>query len=105
MEWLMGRRKIQDDVVRGFHAHGAELEKLTVDAVMTKEVVSCGPENTIADVVELMTDNNIRHLPVLDDDVLSGFISIRDVAFNRISQLELDIETLRLMLENNQTVE
>ena len=92
------------DIVRGFHTHGADLEEIRVDSVMTTDVVSCGPKNTIADVIELMTDNKIRHVPVLEGSVLAGFISIRDVAFNRIYQLELDNETLRLMLENYETI-
>jgi CBS domain-containing protein len=92
------------DIVRGFHTHGANLENITVDAVMTKDVIKCGPDNTIADVIDLMTSNKIRHVPVLEDDQLVGFISIRDVAFNKIFQLELDNETLRIMLENYETM-
>ena len=91
------------DIVRGFHAHGADLENMTVGDHMTKTVISCGSENTIADVIGLMCEHKIRHVAVLDADVLSGFISIRDVAFNRVAQLELDNETLRLMLENYDT--
>ena len=88
------------DLVRGFYAHGAALEQMTVGDHMTKTVVTCGTENTVADVVGLMCEHNIRHVAVLDADVLSGFISIRDVAFNRLAQVELDNEVLRHALEN-----
>ena len=92
------------DIVRGFYAHGAALEKMTVGEHMTKTVISCGSENTVADVIGLMCEHNIRHIAVLDADVLSGFISIRDITFNRLAQLELDNETLRLILENYDTM-
>ena len=67
---------------------------------MTAEVISCSPDNTGSDVVELMSKHSIRHIAVLDGEALAGFISIRDLVFNRLSQLELDNDTLRAMLEN-----
>ena len=51
-----------------------------------------------------MSKHNIRHIAVLDDEELTGFISIRDVAFNRLTELEVDNETLRLMFENYEAV-
>ena len=93
------------DLVRGFYAHGAALEKMTVGDHMTKTVITCGTENTVADVVGLMCEHNIRHIAVLDADELFGFISIRDVAFNRLAQLELDNETLRIMLDNYDAID
>lgn len=88
------------DIARGFDALGGELCAKTVGDLMTTEVVSCDLGNTVSDVVELMSRHGIRHIAVLDGEALAGFISIRDLVFNRLSQLELDNETLRAMLEN-----
>ncbi|MHA1536720.1 MAG: CBS domain-containing protein [Alphaproteobacteria bacterium] len=88
------------DIARGLDCHGDGISAKTVSELMTAEVVSCGPENTISDVVELMSKHGVRHIAVLDGEALTGFISIRDLVFNRLSQLELDNETLRAMLEN-----
>ncbi len=88
------------DIARGFDSHGGELCSKTVGDLMTTDVVSCDLGNTVSDIVELMSRHGIRHIAVLDGEALAGFISIRDLVFNRLSQLELDNETLRAMLEN-----
>lgn len=88
------------DIARGLDTHGGELCSKTVGELMTADVISCNPDNTVSDVVALMSKHGIRHIAVLDGEALTGFISIRDLVFNRLSQLELDNETLRAMLEN-----
>lgn len=88
------------DIARGLDCHGGELCAKTVGDLMTTEVVSCDLNNTVSDVVEMMSRHGVRHIAVLDGEALAGFISIRDLVFNRLSQLELDNETLRAMLEN-----
>ncbi len=92
------------DVTRGVGAHGGELMTQPAADLMTTTVITCGPDNTVSDVVELMRRHNIRHIPVVDEDRLEGFISIRDVLYNRMGQLELDNETLRAMLENYDSI-
>jgi len=92
------------DVTRGVGAHGGELMSKNVADLMTTTVITCGPDNTVSDVVELMRRHNIRHMPVVNEDRLEGFISIRDVLYNRMGQLELDNETLRAMLENYDSI-
>lgn len=119
---LIGRRKIgaapvtdgdgdmvgiisERDVVRGFEIHGADLMGMTVSELMSTNVISCAPESTISDVAVLMSKHGIRHIAVLDDDdALAGFISIRDIAFSRLTELELDNEALRLMFDDMETV-
>ncbi len=92
------------DIVRGFEAHGGGLTEKSVGEFMTKNVISCAPENSISDVALLMSKHGIRHIAVLDDGALAGLISIRDVAFNRLSELELNNETLRTMFDNYEAV-
>ena len=92
------------DIVRGFDAHGGGLTEVSVGELMTKTVISCSPDNSISDVTELMSQHGIRHIAVLDDGELAGFISIRDVAFNRLAQLQVDNEILRLMFDNYEAI-
>ncbi len=92
------------DIVRGFDTHGVALAEKSVGELMTSNVISCAPENSISDVAELMSKHGIRHIAVLDGGALVGFISIRDVAFNRLSELELNNESLRLMFDNYEAV-
>jgi CBS domain-containing protein len=92
------------DIVNGFEIHGGALTEKSVGDHMTRNVVSCAPETSIPDIAVLMSKHGIRHVAVLDDDALVGFISIRDVAFSRLTQLEVDNEALRLMFDNFEAV-
>jgi hypothetical protein len=62
---------------------------------MTKVVVVCSPEDTIIEVMSVMTQQRIRHLPVKTGDRLVGIISIGDVLKNRLRELQLEAEVLR----------
>jgi CBS domain-containing protein len=46
---------------------------------MTKNFISCGPNDDLADVIEKMDRHGIRHLPVLEEHTLVGVLSVRDV--------------------------
>ena len=61
-----------------------------VGEIMTAELITIEPATTVTDVMELMTEKRVRHLPVLEDGVLIGLISIGDVVKAVIAdQLEL----------------
>lgn len=60
-----------------------------VSSLMSTEVVTTTPAASLDDVMQLMTDRRIRHVPVVDDDgVLVGIVSIGDVVKARIATLE-----------------
>jgi len=63
--------------------------------VMTRTVITCGPNDSIAEILYLMQTNKVRHLPVLDGDKLAGIISIRDVTENWLTALERENQQLR----------
>ncbi len=68
---------------------------LAVRVVMSGDVVTVGPEQTVADCMRLMTDNRVRHLPVVEDDRLVGIVSIGDVVKAVMSEQEFLIEQLQ----------
>ena len=78
------------DIVRRLHERGAAVLDAPVAKIMTTVVVSCAPGDDIDDVAGVMTDRRIRHMPVLDGETLVGLVSIGDVVFSRIHQLEVD---------------
>ncbi len=63
--------------------------------VMTRAVVTCAPDNSVAEVLYLMNSNHIRHIPILDREVLVGIISNRDVTRNWLELLERENQKLR----------
>lgn len=78
------------DVVRRLHERGAELLSATVGEIMTADVLTCSPADSVDSVATTMTERRIRHMPVCSDGRLSGIVSIGDVVSSRIRQLEQD---------------
>ncbi len=86
------------DITRGLAHHGVAVIDMATDDLMTSEVITCSPETTVRDVLQLMATYDIRHLPVTQDEKLVGVISIRDVVDTRLGELETENESLRQLL-------
>jgi len=65
------------DIVRAV-AEGLNLDRTRVEEVMTVDVAIAGPNDSIAQVARMMIDNEIRHVPIIEDEVIAGLISGRD---------------------------
>jgi len=76
------------DVVRRLAERGELVLSEQVATVMTAEVRTCAPEDAAEDLMRLMTEHRIRHLPVSVDDTLVGIVSIGDVVKWRVTELE-----------------
>ena len=83
------------DVAYGFAAQGNALAALRVADLMTASVVTCSPADLIAHVARVMTEQRIRHLPVVEHDRLVGLISIGDVLKHRLSEIAFEADVLR----------
>jgi CBS domain-containing protein len=78
------------DIVRALHLEGPGVVEQPVAEVMTGFVRTCRPEDHIEELMALMTELRVRHLPVLVDGELAGIVSIGDVVKARIDELERD---------------
>lgn len=76
------------DIVRALAEKGAAVLAEPVTAIYTADVHSITPETQTEELMRLMTDKRVRHVPVLVDGVLSGIVSIGDVVKHRIVELE-----------------
>lgn len=76
------------DIACSLAGRRGELHLLSVSALMTRNVVTCSPEDELSAVSEVMSKRHIRHLPVTVDGRLSGLISMRDV-------LEFQVEAMK----------
>jgi CBS domain-containing protein len=81
------------DVVRHLHHDGTVINN-TVGAIMTTVVETCDVDTPLDDLMKVMTERRIRHVPVVTDGRLSGIISIGDVVKHRIDQLEFERDQL-----------
>ena len=83
------------DIVRALSEHGAAALSLQVSEVMTRNVATCGEDDTIASIMEQMTDGKFRHMPVVTKGELVGLVSIGDVVKQRVDEIEHESEALR----------
>ena len=81
------------DVVRALAGDAAVLER-KVDSLMTREVQTCVLQDTVADLMEIMTRGRFRHLPVVEAGKLIGIISIGDVVKQRVAEAQSEVEAL-----------
>lgn len=83
------------DVVRHLHAHGARVLTRSVSTIMMPLTVTCSRADSADDLSVLMTENRVRHVPVLEDGRLVGIVSIGDVVKSRIEELQAEHAQLR----------
>ena len=81
------------DVVRHLHHDGTVINN-TVGAIMTVAVETCDEDTPLDDLMKMMTDRRIRHVPVVTDGRLVGIISIGDIVKHKIDQLEFERDQL-----------
>lgn len=87
------------DVVRKLHEFGHGVLEMPVSAIMTAVVATCGPDASVDDLSELMTDNRVRHVPVLVDGRLAGIVSIGDIVKTRMDELKTEQEQLQAYIQ------
>jgi CBS domain-containing protein len=83
------------DIVRTLSERGPAALDENVGAVMTRKVTTCTEADTIAFIMERMTEGKFRHLPVVDQGRLVGVISIGDVVKYRMEEVVHDADALR----------
>ncbi len=83
------------DVVRCLAAEGAKALDVPVAKIMTKGVKTCSEDDSETELMALMTENRIRHLPVVDKGKLTGMISIGDVVKFRIEAIEREAAEMK----------
>jgi CBS domain-containing protein len=76
------------DVVRQLRDQGADLLQKPVSEIMSTDLATCAPDETVDHLTVLMTERRIRHVPVLSGGRLVGIVSIGDVVKNRMDELE-----------------
>jgi CBS domain-containing protein len=83
------------DIVRRSLLQETGFRDEAVTKSMTKNVLSVNSAASVDDVMEVMTNSRIRHVPVLDGDQIMGLISIGDVVKRKIAQAENEAAAMR----------
>jgi signal-transduction protein with cAMP-binding, CBS, and nucleotidyltransferase domain len=85
------------DIVVGVAQEGLAALQRTAGHVMSKHVVTCRLDDHLTKVMAIMTNQRVRHVPVMAAGKLAGIISIGDVLKARLSEIQLEADVLRDM--------
>lgn len=88
------------DVARACHGAGAAALNQSVASIMTEVVVTCGPDASTGELMGLMTERRVRHIPVMEDDQMIGIVSIGDVVKARLAELETERDALQAYISS-----
>jgi CBS domain-containing protein len=83
------------DIIREIARQGAAVLDLPVTSIMVSKVVTVTGKDDIADLLAIMTERRIRHLPVVEQGKLVGIVSIGDAVKHRIEEAEFEARTMR----------
>jgi CBS domain-containing protein len=83
------------DIVDALAQHGGDLLTMRVDEVMTRSVVTCAPEDSVAELMAEMTNRRVRHFPVMRNGRLCGIVSIGDLVKSRLDEIEYEAHSMR----------
>lgn len=83
------------DVARNLSTRGVLILTLTAADLMTRAVITCRPGDSINQAMALMSERDVRHLPVVESGRLVGMLSMRDVVRERLADAEADISNMR----------
>ena len=84
------------DVVRAMPGKLDHLVEMHVRDIMTAEVHTCTADTTVAELMTMMTEHRIRHVPVVDGDgALLSIVSIGDVVKNYVQEIDSERTALR----------
>jgi CBS domain-containing protein len=83
------------DIVRSIAGDGHAALDWPVERVMTRTPITVGRDTTLLEGLSLMTRRRIRHLPVIEDGKMVGFVSIGDLVKARIDTIESEAEAMR----------
>ena len=78
------------------HIHRDEFKSdILVDKIMTKNIVSCNLNNSVTELMEIISSHKIRHIPIIEEKKLLGIVSIGDIVNHIIEQYKDENKQLR----------
>ncbi len=83
------------DVIRGLRWYGTGAVRMRVETIMTRSVVTCDIGERMRRIYELMTQHQIRHIPITQNGILCGLVTILDVVQHRVDEFEAEANHLR----------
>ncbi|MFJ5369404.1 CBS domain-containing protein [Bosea sp. CER48] len=83
------------DIIRALGELGAGALESAVSRSMTSKVVTCRPQTSVDELMEIMTMGRFRHVPVVESGRVTGIVSIGDVVKHRVAAIEAESKAMR----------
>lgn len=88
------------DIVRELALHGIAALQRPVAQAMTPAFVTAGPDASLSELMVLMTDRRVRHVPIMDGDRMLGIVSIGDIVKAKIADMEAEAAALQAYIRS-----
>ena len=88
-----------NDVLKAVHSHPEGITGMKVREVMTEDVIIGRPDDGVDDLMATMTENRIRHIPIIEGGRLAGLVSIGDAVKALLSVQDVEIGHLKEFIE------
>lgn len=88
------------DLLNVLHQKHAMWQPITASDAMTPDPYTCHPDNTLEEVMNIMVDHNIRHLPVVYQGRLEGMLSITDIVEELLKKAKFENKLLKNYIQN-----
>lgn len=86
------------DIVRELSRSGGGCLTKPVSEYMTRDLVTCTTQTSVEEILQKMTEGRFRHVPVVEDGVMVGLVSIGDVVKAQLSELSMEKDALQGMI-------
>ena len=87
------------DIVRSFNKTDDKWRQLKISRIMKKQVISAAPGDNVRDVIAIMNEKRIRHVPVLEDGELVAMFSVRDLFSYLLKATQAQRDTMTMAYE------
>lgn len=88
------------DIVREMALNGAACLHRPVAHALTAAFITAGADASLNDLMKLMTERRVRHIPIIEGDALLGLISIGDLVKARLADMEAEAEALQAYIRS-----
>ena len=88
------------DIVRNLNNPDIDVYNRNISDIMVKSVITAPQTVNSSELMQIMTDNKIRHVVIMDGNILRGIVSIGDVVKRLLEKLEGEAEQLRLFINS-----
>ncbi len=83
------------DVMKRFVDNCEGIRSQRLGDTMTADLIICTPERNIEEVMNIMTEKRLRHLPILEDQRVVGMVSIGDIVKANLKKTRFEIQYLQ----------